>query len=293
MLSLSKHAFQMFVKIFLSSLSIIVYLSCSGSKETLKEFDDVQAMNSQILNYRDWIQANERELKSLKSALKPILNISLRRDFELHASVSSALEKMQEAQEKVHQKAKVQRKTAALLQKEKNIGPDTEIEGTEKTYGDDFAAMDSHIRVALAKYNRNRSDLIKALKKKNKKLIFITDQITGWKPTILKLQERRRDLTPRLEKITQTAAIEITFDKAGESVELIAEKIAKVDGIGKSLDKIDRFFHSLESIAKKEAGGNAYIVGIGGEKKKYERRYFKAVESYREHLTSLDILLPD
>lgn len=293
MLSLSKHEAQLFMKFFIPIFSALIFLSCSGSKETIKEFDDVQAMNSQIFNYRDWIQANERELKSVDTALKPILKRSLRRDFELHSAVSLSVENMQEAQNYILEKAKVQRKTVALLQKEMNLGPDTKIDGTETTYGEDFSAKDSHIRTGLAKYNRNRSELIKALKKKNKKLVFIADQMTGWKPAILKLQERRRDLKPRMDKLTETAAIEITFDKAGESVELIAEKIAKVDGIGSDLDKIDRFFQSLESIAKKEAGGNAYVIGIGAEKMTYERRYLKAVESYREHLTSLDMLLPD
>lgn len=287
------HDFHSMSRILPICMAALMFLSCSGPKESIKKFDDVQAMNSQILNYREWIQANEKELNSLESALKPIMKKSLRKDFELHSAISSSMDKMHEAQQYILEKAKTQRKTAALIQREKNIGPDTEIKGTQITYLDDFSAKDSQIRVSLAKYNRNRSDLIKALKKKNKKLVFIADQIRGWKPAILKLQERRKDLKPRLEKLMETAAIEITFDKAGESVELIAEKTEKVDNIGKSLDKIDRFFHSLVSIAKKEAGGNAYVIDIGSEKMKYERRYYNALETYRDHLKSLNTLLPN
>ncbi len=274
-------------------LAFAVFNACSGPKESIKEFNDVQAMNSQILNYRDWIQGNNRELVSLDHALKPILKSSLRRDFPLHEKLTSSLIQMREAHDYILVKAKMQRKTVALLQKEKNIGPGTEIEATETTYGDDFSAKDSHIRVALAKYNRNRSDLTKALKKKNKKLIFISDQMIGWKPTILKLQERRESLRPRIDKLTESVAIEITFDKVGESVELISQKTEKVDEIGESLNRIDQFFNAIDSIARKEVGGNAYVMGSGGKKMKYERRYQKFVTEYRVHLTSLDILLPD
>ena len=281
------------MRLFFTSFLIIILLSCSGPKESLKEFNEVQAMNSQILNYRDWIQGNNRELQSLDIALKPILTSSLRRHFQLHEKLSSSLSKMREAHDYILGKAKIQHKTVALLQKEKNIGPDTEIADTKTTYGADFSGKDSHIRAALAKYNRNRNDLILALKKKNKKLIFISDQMIGWKPTILKLQEKRKTFRPRIEKLTETAAIEITFDKVGESVELISQKTAKVDEIGQSLNRIDKFFGTIESIARKEVGGNVYVMGSGGKKMKYERRYHHFVIEYREHLTSLNILLPD
>ncbi len=157
-------------------------------------------MNSQILNYREWIQANEKELNSLESALKPIMKKSLRKDFELHSAISSSMEKMHEAQQYILEKAKTQRKTAALIQREKNIGPDTEIKGTQITYLDDFSAKDSQIRVSLAKYNRNRRDLIKALKKQKKLTTSAKASIklTDFSIPLYPLQKKKRAGMPML-----------------------------------------------------------------------------------------------
>ncbi|MBT4796266.1 MAG: hypothetical protein HON83_07675 [Candidatus Marinimicrobia bacterium] len=281
------------MRFFSFSLLLFVFISCAGHKSTIRKYQDVQAMTSQVLNYREKIRDNGNDLIALKGALEPTLTFSLRKDFELYDELSSALTAMDETHNFILGKVQIQRKTVSMIRKDSKVSLDTEIPDTETTYGDNFSKLDSLINDAFNKLNRDRERLIKALKKKNKNLIFISNQLLKWKPTILKLQEKRKNFQPRIDKLTESIAIEITFDKAGESVELISQKTAKVDEVTQRMIKIDRYFSAMESIAKKEAGGNVYLIGIGSKKMKYERRYHQFVEEYRDHLKSLNILLPD
>lgn len=250
-------------------------------------------MNSQVLNYRDWIQDHEKEFSGLEKALKPLIAESLRNDFPLHQHLTTGLEQMRESIDYILDKAKKQRKIVMTLRESKKLKPKSKIGKTETTYNEKFVLTDSHVQIAQAKYGRNREALYDALKRKNQKLVFIDDQITEWKPDILKLQEKRKELIPRIEKMTRSTTVELTFQSWGETVELMAEKINRVEELDRELEEMDGFFKTLEARARQEAGGPVYVMGKGGKPLKYERRCKDNLVVYKNNLDALDILLPD
>lgn len=250
-------------------------------------------MNSQVLNYRDWIRDYEKELSGLENALKPLIDQSLQNDFPLHQQLTAALEQMRESIDYILDKAKKQRKIVVTLKKFKKLKPESKIGKTESTYQEKFVQVDSHVQIAQAKYGRNREALFDALKRKNKKLVIISDQVTEWKPDILKLQEKRKELEPRVEKMTKSTAVELTFQSWGETVEMMAEKINRAEELNQELEKMDQFFKTLEARARKEAGGLVTVRGKGSKPLKYERKYMENLASYEKNLEALDILLPD
>lgn len=281
------------IPLHLTLLLLITNLGCIGQKTALREFQDVQAMNSQVLNYRDWIQDHEKEFSGLEKALKPLIAESLRNDFPLHQHLTTGLEQMRESIDYILDKAKKQRKIVMTLRESKKLKPKSKIGKTETTYNEKFVLTDSHVQIAQAKYGRNREALYDALKRKNQKLVFIDDQITEWKPDILKLQEKRKELIPRIEKMTRSTTVELTFQSWGETVELMAEKINRVEELDRELEEMDGFFKTLEARARQEAGGPVYVMGKGGKPLKYERRCKDNLVVYKNNLDALDILLPD
>jgi uncharacterized protein YukE len=256
-------------------------------------YSDVQALESQVRNYRDWLHQTEEELKSLRAVLQPELDRSLHTDFSHYQEIQQHFTAMEEAFTTVSQTAREQKKLVLRLQRNPRLKLSSRIPGEEGSYLEIFTANHMKIREMRKDYAKQREALADVFKKRNMKLVFLRDQVAAWQPQITALLERRQTLTPRLDRFTARLARELAQAPSKQRVEFLASQASEVEQRTNGLNKYEEFFRNIESIARQELEGVVYLGRIGDPPKQYERKMEERLERYREILAQLDRLLPE
>jgi hypothetical protein len=273
----------------IASSLLLLLLGCSAQRETLRTFPDIQALESQVRNYRDWLQAKELELSSLKQALDPHLARFLKGNLYLYDAFKGQLAVMDTVYATIKTLAREQKRRILPLQKSGASSRSRSF----STITTDFSKVDLEIRKRQRSYMSAREEIVSLLKKRNLQTIFISEQVRRWRETIIDLQERRMHLQPRYEKLMDLAVGELAMGEEASSTRKLSEILNRAESYQKNLDRLEHFFKQLEQQAIHEMEGSVYIRGIGSEPPEYEKRAIRSQEKYRSILAELEQLLPE
>lgn len=258
---------------------------------TQESFSDVQAMESRVRNYRDWLQVSEKELVSLEKVLSPVLERARQADFPSYSVLDKNLTEMRDAVSTVNDLARAQKKMILLLQRRKSLTVRSKIPGDTQTFIRKFTQTDNRIEAAQANYRRGESNLVKFFKKKNEKLVFLQQQIAEWEPQMLALKVKRHRLGPGIKKFTEEIAAELALNPPERTVKVLAERSKEMETIVDQFDKIENYYRNIDRIAAREIGGNVYLGKIGDPPRDYERKMKNNLRRYEQLLLSLERLL--
>jgi len=276
-------------KHLIAGSSLLLLLGCGAQRETLRTFPDIQALESQVRNYRDWLQTKEQELSSLKRALEPYLTDYLKSNMYLYDSYNNQLAEMDTAYSIVAALARQQKRAILPLQ----TGSTRSYNQSFPTITAAFSNTDLKIREQQRVYETARKEIISLFKTRNLQVIFIPEQVHRWKETHLDLRERRTLLQPRYEKLMDLAVRELALGEGTSSARRLGNMLNRAEAYQKDLDRLGALFEQLEKQAIREVGGSVYIRGIGSEPPEYEKGAIRGLEKYRSILTELDQLLPE
>ncbi len=273
----------------LAGSALLVLLGCGAQRETLRTFADVQALESQVRNYRDWLQVHERELTALKQALSPYLDRFLKIDVYLYDAFNGQLAMIDSAYAAVSTLAREQKRRILPLQTNGTFSRNHSF----SRIGATFSSVDLEIQKQQRAYVTAREEIVLLLKKRNLQVIFIPEQVRRWKETLLDLQEQRARLQPRYEKLMDLAVGELATGEGASAARKLSEVLNKAEAYQKDLDLLEAFFEQLEKQAVREMEGSVYIRGIGSEPQEYEKRAIRSRVKYQSILTELEQLLPE
>lgn len=273
----------------IASSSLLLLLGCGAQRDTLRTFPDIQALESQVRNYRDWLQAKELELASLKQALSTHLTQFLKSDMYLYDTFDSHLTVMDSAYATISALAREQKRRILPLQTNSTSFRNQSFSPIAAA----FSNADLEIQRQQRVYMTARDEIVSLLKKHNLQVIFIPEQVQRWNETLVDLKERRTLLQPRYEKLIDLAVGELAAGKGESSARKLSELLNRAEAYQTDLDRLEAFFDQVEMQATREMEGAVYIRGIGSEPPEYEKRAIRGQGRYRSVLEELDQLLPD
>ena len=256
-----------------------------------REFGDIYAMESQVRNHREWVQDKGKELRATKKTLRPLLNKSRQNDFQFYEYVDVNLDIMAAAHKNILSNAKTEKKLIIRLQKSKRLDIESKIPGKEKTFRQQFIALDNAIIERKLSYEKSMLKIEKALEKRDMELVFITNQKNDWFFISQGLFDRRTELQTKINYLTSEVVNAVA--DSGNYIQIIGIRLNKVERLNRKLDQLDKFFVVVDKIAEKEKGGRVFIRKDPEKKEGYELRFEKSVEAYETHLADLKILLSD
>ena len=280
---------------FISSFSSKATSSTLGKKvgkflpSSTKVFIDIYAMESQVRNHRVWIQDKSKELKSIKDALRVLMNTSRQNDFQLYEFLDANLSVLKAAHDNILSNAKKEKKIIIKVQKSRRINIDSKIPGKENTYQEQFIILDNAIVLRKSAYEESISKIRKALIKRNKELVFIKEQKDEWFFITEKLFDKRRIFLPSINRLNTELVDAITNNE--DYIERISKKSNNIESINKRLDTLDKLFLNIDKVAEKEKGGRVYMKSSSDFKEEYEIRFENSVKDYEKYLENLSQLL--
>ncbi|NOZ04677.1 MAG: hypothetical protein GXO92_08800, partial [FCB group bacterium] len=238
--------------------AFLIISGCAGRMASQKTFSDVQAMESQVRNYRDWLQVSEAELGSLEKVLSPVVEKARQSDFPFYTVLDRNLTEMKNSVSVINDLARAQKKMILRLQRRKSLNVRSKIPRGTQTFIQKFTQTDNQIANAQERYRRGKSNLVKIFKKRNEKLVFLQQQIAEWEPQIFTLKVKRHRLEPGIKEFTDRIAAELTYNPSERTVQLLAKQSKKMETIIEQLDKIENYCENIDRIAAREIGGSVY-----------------------------------
>ena len=293
--------------------TLFLCLSCFSQAPTAWVLRDLQSLDANIMNTVQWLKIEKSNFKFLNKSIKKKLDLFRKTNFlvfqkieiEINSieknikNIEASLTKQKKLARRIKKRPKIkifdgsenkQTKRLPFLSKKNKTGLKSSKSKTVLKILESLEKNSSSIIVNQKYYNSSLDNLIKFFNKEKYDLVFIREEVEGYKYTVKELTIQRNQQNILLEKlILKLNDALLVSEKSSYTLNLL-DISQNIENYNDKMDKFEYFVNNLVDIGGKECRGLVYLKKIG-QKKDYQNKYEVGLIDYKTTLSKIPKLI--
>ena len=266
--------------------TLFLFSDCAGKVKSWKIVDR-HSLDVKILETNEWINKRKDESSNLNKIIRKELKYFIDNDMRIYNRINPHYEILKKSIQEVDSLLIFLKDIVSKQPLTSSEILNIPVEDKKNNIESIIKLKSLEIARAKKKYYKSLKYINKGLKKDNKKLIFIEDEVSGFKITLFKIRYKRSQLNQEFERFNKKANIAF-FDNPGSVYSKQIRKTSKeLEQLNKKLDDFEHFLVDITKIARNEVGSTTYIFNENDENKKYKIKYEKGLKQYLVNLEKM------
>jgi len=273
------------LRVFAIAGTLFLFSNCAGKVKSWKIIDR-HSLDVKILETNEWMNKRNDESLHLNKIIRQELKYFIDNDMRIYNRINPHYEVFKKSIYEVDSLLKV---LQVIVSKQPLTSSELlNISDEKKSDIKNIIKVKSlEISRAKNKYNKSLKNINKGLKKDNKKLIFIEDEVSSYKVTLFKIRYKRSQLNQEFERFNKKANMAFFYNSDSFYSKQIRKTSKKLEQLNKNLDDFEYFLSDIIEIARKEVGSSAYIFNKNDKNKKYKIKYKNGLKQYLINLEEM------
>ena len=273
------------LRVFAIAGTLFLFSNCAGKAKSWKIIDR-HSLDVKILETNEWMNKINDESLHLNKIIRKELKYFIDNDMRIYNRINPHYEVFKKSIDEVDSLLKV---LHVIVSKQPLISSELlNISDEKKSDIKNIIKVKSlEISRAKNKYNKSLKNINKGLKKDNKKLIFIEDEVSSYKVTLFKIRYKRSQLNQEFERFNKKANMAFFYNSDSFYSKQIRKTSKELEQLNKNLDDFEYFLSNIIEIARKEVGSSAYIFNTNDKDKKYKIKYKNGLKQYLINLEEM------
>ena len=277
---------KLLLRVFAIAGTLFLFSDCAGKVKSWKIVDR-HSLDVKILETNEWINKRNDESPHLNKIIRKELKYFIDKDMRIYDRINPSYEVFKKSIDKVDS-------LLNTLQDIVSKQPLTSSELVDISVKDKKSNIKSIIKLksleiarAKKRYYKSLKNINKGLKKDNKKLIFIDDEVSDYKITLFKIRYKRSQLNQEFERFNKKANMAFFNEQGSFYSKQIRKTSKELEQLNKKLDDFEYFLVNITNIVREEVGSTAYILNKSDKNKKYKIKYEKGLKQYLMNLEEM------
>ena len=273
------------LRVFAIAGTLFLLSNCAGKVKSWKIIDR-HSLDVKILETNEWMNKRNDESLHLNKIIRKELKYFIDNDMRIYNRINPHYEVFKKSIYEVDSLLKV---LQVIVSKQPLTSSELlNISDEKKSDIKNIIKVKSlEISRAKNKYNKSLKNINKGLKKDNKKLIFIEDEVSSYKVTLFKIRYKRSQLNQEFERFNKKANMAFFYNSDSFYSKQIRKTSKKLEQLNKNLDDFEYFLSDIIEIAREEVGSSAYIFNKNDKNKKYKIKYKNGLKQYLINLEEM------
>ena len=292
--------------------TLFLFISCSSRTVSSWVMRDIQSLDANIMNTKQWLKKEQSNYKYLDKIMKKELDYYRKKDFGVYQKLEEEMKIINNSLNKIKSRLSKQVKLATKTKKKPSLGvfdSDQNQKNKKSLFGRKnkntasvnksekaikvIQSLEKNSIVIIenqSNYSISRERMIGIFIKKKYRLVFIRDQAKQWNQHLKNLIYEREKLIPTIDSFNLILS-EALFKSANSNyANNIINLSKRIERYNDEMDRFESYVNNLERIAGKQAKGLVYLIKEDQEKK-YEKKYKKDLNNYKSILKELPKLI--
>lgn len=267
------------LRVFAIAGALFLFSNCAGKVKSWKIVDR-HSLDVKILETNEWMNKRNNESLHIDKIIRKELKYFIDNDMRIYDRINPSYEAFKKS---IYEVDSLLNTLQDIVSKQPLTSSDLiDIPAKLKKNNTKGIIKLKSLEIARAKkrYYKSLKNINKGLKKDNKKLIFIDDEVSDYKITLFKIRYKRSQLNQKFEDFNKIANMAFFNDPGSFYSKQIRKTSKELEQLNRKLNDFEYFLVNIMNIAREEVGNTAYILNKSDQEKKYKIKYEKGLKQY-------------
>lgn len=267
------------LRVFAIAGALFLFSNCAGKVKSWKIVDR-HSLDVKILETNEWMNKRNDESLHINKIIRKELKYFIDNDMRIYDRINPSYEVFKKS---IYEVDSLLNTLQDIVSKQPLTSSDLmDIPAKDKKNNTKGIIKLKSLEIARAKkrYYKSLKNINKGLKKDNKKLIFIDDEVSDYKITLFKIRYKRSQLNQKFEDFNKIANMAFFNDPGSSYSKQIRKTSKELEQLNRKLNDFEYFLINIMNIAREEVGNTAYILNKSEQDKKYKIKYEKGLKQY-------------